>query len=569
MEFDISKIPFSRFGSYFALSSNPDMEEVYLRDLHGGDEKESKLFTIKLLKDNIPQRMLAKGKETHLTIYENEKGDSYIEICIPFENQLHILVKNTQLSLRAHKSRYDSIMALGDDTYEYHVYYKELKLKISLIKGNMEVDAPWKVIGNDYIQIRVDDGDDDYAHIVIESYKTVSTNKDYIDFYEAKELVKRKYDTWLENMPLVPSRYRRSRELASYITWSSVVGKSGLLKDYAMYMSKNWMNNIWSWDNCFNALMLAEKFPSLAYSQYRIFIDHQDESGTYPDFVNDQFVSYNCTKPPIFPYFYKLMMDRNDYFKDEERLLEAYNSFKRMLHYWLNYRCFDGALPHYRHGNDSGWDNASIFHEGMPVEAPDLSAHLIRSLDSMAYFAQILGLEGDRIKYREQADKLYKRLMERLYDEEGFYARVGYRGERVNNRDSLILRLPIIIGYRLEDKVLDGLVKDLVANFESRYGLTTERMDSPFYNSKGYWLGPIWAPVTFLFVEALCRYGYEEEGLRIAEKFLELTLLGGMAENFHPITGEGLVDPAFTWTSSVFLLLGEKIYRHKEDKDNA
>ena len=34
-------------------------------------------------------------------------------------------------------------MTLGDDTYEYHVYYKELKVKISLIKGNMEVDAPW------------------------------------------------------------------------------------------------------------------------------------------------------------------------------------------------------------------------------------------------------------------------------------------------------------------------------------------------------------------------------------------------------------------------------------------
>jgi len=39
---------------------------------------------------------------------------------------------------------------------------------------------------------------------------------------------------------------------------------------------------------------------------------------------------------------------------------------------------------------------------------------------------------------------------------------------------------------------------------------------------------------------------------------MELTLVGGMAENFDPFSGKGLVDPAFTWTSSVFLLLAEQ-----------
>jgi len=44
----------------------------------------------------------------------------------------------------------------------------------------------------------------------------------------------------------------------------------------------------------------------------------------------------------------------------------------------------------------------------------------------------------------------------------------------------------------------------------------------------------------------------------LAHKFMELTLVGGMAENFDPFSGKGLVDPAFTWTSSVFLLLAEQ-----------
>jgi hypothetical protein len=34
--------------------------------------------------------------------------------------------------------------------------------------------------------------------------------------------------------------------------------------------------------------------------------------------------------------------------------------------------------------------------------------------------------------------------------------------------------------------------------------------------------------------------------------------LSGMAENFDALTGAGLRDRAFTWTSSVFLILGHE-----------
>lgn len=54
------------------------------------------------------------------------------------------------------------------------------------------------------------------------------------------------------------AKYLPSLEKAAYITWSSIVHPDGVLKDYAMYMSKLWMYNIWSWDNCFNALNLGK-----------------------------------------------------------------------------------------------------------------------------------------------------------------------------------------------------------------------------------------------------------------------------------------------------------------------
>src|SRR5699024_1998340 len=87
----------------------------------------------------------------------------------------------------------------------------------------------------------------------------------------------------------------------------------------------------------------------------------------------------------------------------------------------------------------------------------------------------------------------------------------------------------------------------------------TEALDSPYYKEDGYWLGPIWAPVSYIVIDALYKAGYQEAGDRLAQKFCDMTLIGGMAENYNAETGSGNDDLAFAWSSSVFLLLGEKL----------
>lgn len=554
MKVDIKEIPFSRFGSYFCISEEKDSNAVYIRDVHGGDDAPSKLFQIDIVKDGVENEFEVRASEVSLSFYLKDQSERVAEIIIPEEDELHIEVQNVELRLRATKGKYDSLMELEDGMYEYHIYPKELKLMIMNLNGEMIADAPWNIIGNDYIDMRLKNG-----HFVMESYRTVYQKKEYLPFTEGKEQVAVLYKEWFDSMRkgYEQAEYLPSLERASYITWSSVVHPDGALKDYAMYMSKLWMYNIWSWDNCFNALNLGEKYPELSFAQLKIFMDTQDVSGAYPDFVNDKFISYNCIKPPIFAYIYEQLMEKNDYFKDEQRLRMVYESTKKVMTYYENYRTFDRRLPHYKHGNDSGWDNASLFHVGMPVEAPDLASFLIRSFDILASFAERLGEKEEREQFKNQADTLFNLLLERLYDEDGFFGRVGKNGEKIEIRSSLILRLPVIIGYRLDKGIMDPIVSDLEGNFETKFGLATECLNSNYYREDGYWLGPIWAPVTYLFIHALKNNGYEEVGNRLRDKFLDLTLIGGMAENFDPLTGKGLVDTSFTWTSSVFLLLLE------------
>lgn len=550
MELDIREIPFSRFGTYFCISQEKDSDDIYIRDVHGGDDAPSKLFKISLCKNGNNQAFEVKASETTLQLYIEGETKPSVEIVIAEEDELHIAVKNVELKLVATKDKYDTFIEIDDHLFEYHVYPKELKFMVVNVSGDISVDAPWDIIGNDYVDIRMSNG-----HFVIESYRTVYQEKEYLPFEEGKEKVSRLYKEWYKNMDSKVEKYQSSTERAAYITWSSVVHPHGLLDKYAMYMSKLWMYNIWSWDNCFNALNLAEKYPELTFDQLKIFIDMQDEAGVYPDFVNDKFVSYNCVKPPIFVYFYEKLMRQNVYFQDEERLRVVYESTKKVVDYFKNFRTYEGRLPHYKHGNDSGWDNASLFHQGMVVEAPDLASHLIKTLDTLSNFANQLGEKEEGENFKQEADDLFELLMVRLYDEEGFFGRVGKDAVKIEHRNSLLLRLPIIIGYRFEEEVLFKLVKDLEINFETTYGLATESYHSKLYKENGYWLGPIWAPVTYLMIDSLKNYGYQEVGNRLRDKYLDMTLVGGMAENFDPFTGEGLVDTSFTWTSSVFLLL--------------
>lgn len=555
MNLDIEEIPFSRFGSYFCISKDTKNGKIYVRELHGGSDTISNIFEINFLNKKPEQKIEFEATETILKLFLTGNKEEYVDIIVAEEDQLHFYVHNIELELYASKDRYDTLHQFDEDKYEYHIYPKEIKLMIVTLDGELKVDAPWNIVGNDYIRLNMNKGE-----FLIESYRVVYEQKIYSSFENSKLKIQNIYDEWLNNFLIDSDIYKVPNEKAAYILWSSFVHPDGILNDYAMYMSKLWMHNIWSWDNCFNALNLSEKYPDLAFAQLKIFIDNQDKSGVYPDLINDKIKSFNCLKPPIFTYIYEKMMKKNAYFMEKDKLQFIYDSTKKVLLYFDNYRTIEGRLPYYKHGNDSGWDNASLFHEGMIVESPDLASFLIRTYDIMASFAEILMLDDEKSKFESRANDLFLLLKDRLFDEDGFYGRWGIGGVEISNRTSLILRLPLLIGYRLEKQIVEQIVTDLEENFETTFGFATEMPKSVLYKEDGYWLGPIWAPVTYLFYDALLENGFTITANRVRDKFLEVTKTGGMAENFDPFSGQGLVDTSFTWTSSVFLeLLKDKI----------
>ncbi|WP_369167420.1 amylo-alpha-1,6-glucosidase [Streptomyces sp. R28] len=345
-------------------------------------------------------------------------------------------------------------------------------------------------------------------------------------------------------------------ELAAYVLWSATVRPAGLLARPAVLMSKHWMDKVWSWDHCFNALALAPGCPELARDQFALPFDHQDESGALPDSVTHSEVLYNFVKPPIHGWAFGHLRRRLPRPLDQAELAETYGKLERWTDFWLTARRAPGAaLPHYQHGNDSGWDNATTFDPERVVVTADLAAFLILQLYELASLASELGRPEDARKWTRTAEETQAALFDELWNGDRFIARSAH-GEDTWSSSSLLDLMPAVLGEHLPDDV-SAVLAERIEEHLTPHGLATELPGSPHYLADGYWRGPIWAPATVLIEDGLRRAGHHRLADEISSRFRALCETHGFAENFDALAGTGLRDRAYTWTASSYLLLAE------------
>src|SRR6185312_1541072 len=118
-------------------------------------------------------------------------------------------------------------------------------------------------------------------------------------FTEAVDRVSGEFAAFIEAVAPWRSAATPAAALAAYVLWSASVEPAGFVGREAVLMSKHWMDSVWSWDHCFNAMALAPGLPDLALDQFLLPFDHQDEAGALPDSVTHSRVLHNFVKPPI------------------------------------------------------------------------------------------------------------------------------------------------------------------------------------------------------------------------------------------------------------------------------
>lgn len=567
IKYDIETVPFSFYSSWMSLTllrnrQAPNGNDgLYLCSYHGGRHAVARL------------QVAINGTESAYSIEATPgllrlTGDAnaFIEIC--FDGPETLRIRGSGLNLDLHMITHTLVYSEDADIITLNIPSVRRRYQIERLCGCVETIEAHDAADRKHALIRAFSNSSTSWELAIDEFWSTWERKSRRSFDECIASGKKEFADFLATMPSGPVEFERVRALAAYVDWSATVGPCGLLQRPTMLMSKNWMCSVWSWDNCFNAMALASGQQRLALDQIFVVADHQDEFGCYPDNINDVHIQYNFNKPPIHGWAISEMLRRFREPVEKETIESLYATLSRQTEWWLKHRRLaDQNLPYYLHGNDSGWDNSTMFDRGVPLIAPDLAAFLVLQMDVLVAFAEDLGRPEEQEQWRKDADRLLQALVDELWQGNHFIARLARDNSEVPSM-SLVPCVPILLGKRLPESLRRALASQ-IEGFLTEWGLATEHPESDEYKADGYWRGPIWAPSTYIIVCGLEKSGFHELATSISERFCRLCAKSGFAENYDALTGEALRDPAYTWTSSVYLLLTERFEGTVEQPDHA
>jgi alpha,alpha-trehalase len=224
---------------------------------------------------------------------------------------------------------------------------------------------------------------------------------------------------------------------------------------------------------------------------------------------------------------------------------------------------------------ESGWDMTPRFKRQCLDYLPiDLNCLLYKYETDFARVATILGDESEEREWYFAAEARRKMITKLMWNKrKAFFFDYNYHEKTQGNVYSLAGYYVLWAGVA-DDNQAKKLVMQL-ARFERKGGLTTTAgifmYASLFGSAKTQWAYPNgWAPLHYIVVEGLERYGYAKDARRIAQKWLKTNndwyhKHGEMLEKYNVVNptlppADGLYpsQTGFGWTNGVFSYFAKK-----------
>jgi len=560
LRFDVREIPFSRRGSWLDISPVVALHTVR-DDLHLVTHQTGMHAVLRLVPERSGVRLPLEFEASPSVLAWTEAGTPVIRAAFEGLDTVRLTGEGAELRIA------DAAEVLTpftgtylftdpiDGSAVFTSYESGRRYRVTALRGELRIEGS-EALGECSRAVVVSSaGGVGGWEVAIEEFETArQPYRSTRDFEALVAEAADEFGAFADTIAGWRDASTHAAELAAYVLWSATVSPRGFLRRESVLMSKHWMDKVWSWDHCFNALALSPGAPALALDQFLTPFDHQDASGAMPDSVTHSEILYNFVKPPIHGWALAKLRETTEL--DRETLVGIQQRLAAWSGFWLDYRRVPGhALPHYQHGNDSGWDNSTTFDNDRVIESPDLAAFLLVQLDVLIALTEELELDG-AARWRAQRDEVAAALLAELWTGEAFVAHSA-TGGRVSKTGSLLNLLPIVAGRSLPAEVTERLASDIEGHL-TEFGPATQLVDSPEYADDGYWRGPIWAPSTVLIEDGLRVSGYAELADEVSRRFRLLCETSGFAENFDALSGAGLRDRAYTWTASAYLLLARQ-----------
>ena len=561
--FSLSDISFSYYGSWFDFS--PIIAQgVTEPDLHLVSHQTGMHPVLRLRPLQAGARASTSTQATPGRLSWISEADDRIRIDLVFESPDTVRIRGVGLDLDI-ESAVETLTSFHgnylyrdpvDQAYVFTSYETGRRYRVTALSGALRASGDQALGTAERAVTTVGEGRP--WELAIEEYEASRAPYRLTgDFEQVAQSAVSAFRAFADRIAPWRTEHTPAAELAAYVLWSATVRPSGFLGRPAVLMSKHWMDKVWSWDHCFNALALARGNPDLAWDQFQIVFDHQDPGGALPDSIAHSGVLYNYVKPPIHGWALGLLRERLPASPPGSELVRIYRQLELWTEYWLDHRRAPRSeLAHYQHGNDSGWDNATVFDRRRLVQSADLAAFLILQMRELANLATLVGEPDAARHWTDRAERMLAAMIAELWDGGRFAARAVGDGAS-QPTSSLLDLMPIVLGDLLPAAIHTALARRIREHLTD-HGLATELTSSPHYRADGYWRGPVWAPSTVLIENGLRRAGHTALADEVSHRFRTLCENHGFAENFDALTGVGQRDRAYTWTASCYLLLAEE-----------
>ena len=384
------------------------------------------------------------------------------------------------------------------------------------------------------------------------------------------------FEEFFGSYPPVAPVHADMARLAAWCVWTTRTGPKGIIEKPLIYMHKLFFVRAFGWHHGFHAIAMKENTRA-AWDLMTAFFEFQNEKGGVPDSLSDLGQKeWRATKPPIFGFSTLYILDNFDLSPLTAADYENwYSKLAKYYDWWYIYHDHSkSGFPAYYHVDESGYDEATLFDRGLPLQSPDLLAYMVLLCEALSRLACLLGKTGEADKWRSESKRTLDYMVGTLWDGEQFLAKVLSTGE-LYKCGSIAQLQPVMLGSRLPGSIFDKLAERLTdeREFLTDFGVASENLGSEKLAMKSFTRGPVVAPVQAMLVTGLLEGGRREAAVKIAARYVNALMSEGLALGIHsyrtePVRGNEIAKdlspmsvsfPFTPWTASIFLYLTGQI----------
>ncbi len=364
------------------------------------------------------------------------------------------------------------------------------------------------------------------------------------------------------------------------------------MRHFGCVPTKVHYNWFWLWDSGFQALGYGEYRPARARDAILTMLGVQEKEGFISHMTNEWMEPLTPhSQPPVFGFAGARIVHPSDP-GSLEFTRTMYESSKPFLEWWSDNRDRNNnGLFEYLSQDEGGWDNSPradyvkkmmfIPYYGnlgeilgskiKPLESVDLNSWMYSYYLAMARWAGELGLEQEADDWREKADVLAQKIDALLWDQEAkawfdTYSWVG--SDKYHHFKVLTpaIWFPAFLGATRDEAKARAVIEEHLLDpdeFFGKYPVPTVAYNDPrFDRTESGWKSHIWLVTAYSALEALFRFGYEDEAEELRERLLEMMAdqdgMKGIYETYDPLTGKykseyskgGYSSFQFGWSSA-------------------